>query len=163
MTAGVSRPSRGNLPNCPNRSKCRLDSWQLQQPNPCYITAYTTNGNNGASFEKFEGHVVWRQDVFGVGLTLFSDDDSGRTLATPLGIVTSRDLTPPTSAWLVAAEDASATDDDAGNTGPWRSGGGEVILLALDMSGRVVDDNRRADDDSPPLMKFSSLSTQASW
>jgi len=79
----------------------------------------------------------------------------------------SRDLGPalaPLSLPLSVA--ALLSTRDGGKTGPCSSGGGDVTLLALDMvSGRVLDDSRRADDaDSPPpLMKFSSLSTHASW
>jgi len=99
-------------------------------------------------------------------LTLFSGVVGGRTAALLLDdVVESRDLVPPLSLLSVAVQAALLSPtNDGGKTGPCRSGGGDVMLLALDMSGRALDDNRRADEDSPPpLMKFSSLSTHASW
>jgi len=106
-----------------------------------------------------------------VDLALFSDDGGGCTctLVGPFDVVGSPGLEPSpllSVASVAAAEEAapSASDDDVGggNTGPCSSGGGDVMLLALDMSSRLVD-SRRADEDSLPVMKFSSLSTQASW
>ena len=98
-------------------------------------------------------------------VSLGSDSDSGRTLATPLDVVESGCLqqVPLLSFALLAdAEDAPSETGGAGNTGPCSSGGGDVMLLVLDMSSRVADDSTRADEDSPPVMKFSSLSTHAS-
>jgi len=97
-------------------------------------------------------------------LTLLSASDNGGTPAVPLDAVVSRCLqqvAPLLSAALLAQ--LGTDGSERGNTGPCSSGGGEAMLLALDMSGRLVDDNRRVDEDSPPVMKFSSLSTQASW
>jgi len=113
-------------------------------------------------FDK-DGHVASQHDLLGVDLTLFSDDCSGRTLATPFVVVESRCLQQaPLLSVAAAVEDTpSETDGRGGNTGPCSSGAGDVMLLALDMSGRIVDDSRRAED-SPPVMKFSSLSTHAS-
>lgn len=109
-----------------------------------------------------DGHVA--SHLFGVDLTLSSEDGS-RTLAAPFVVVVeSRCLkqTPLLSVGLLeAAEDEPSETDGDGNTGPCSSGGGDVMLFALDASSRVVDSSR-ADEDSPPVIKFSSLSTHAS-
>jgi len=94
-----------------------------------------------------------------------SNDDGSRTLAGDFDVVKSRGLEPPMS--LLSAVEEAALDASqvvgVGNTGPCSSGGGDAMLLALDMSGRAFDDSRRPDEDSPPpVMKFSSLSTHAS-
>ena len=94
-------------------------------------------------------------------LALFSVDVGSRTVAVGFGVVESRGLEPLVLVSLLSVALSSQTVD-GGNTGPCSSGGGDVMLLAFDMSGRVLDDSRRADEDSPPVMKFSSLSTHAS-
>ena len=107
------------------------------------------------------GHVAEHCDLFDVDLPLFSDDDGSRTVTDAFGVVESRGLEPLVSL-MSDTDTASSQTVGGGNTGPCSSGGGDAMLLALDMSGRVFDDSRRAEEDSPPVMKFSSLSTHAS-